>query len=384
MNSKRFAIFSAQFLPSVGGVEKYTDNLAHELARQGHEVMIVTTDASASSGLDRVSEGVEVVRLPCVSLLGGRMPVPRKSAEFKHLWRLVESRSYDGVLVNTRFYIHSLLGLRLAKKQGLRAVLCEHGSAYLTLGNSVVDKVIAMYEHMITTCVKRYNPDFYAVSIKGIEWLQTFRIRSNGVLSNAIDAEIFRGLASKGTYRAKLGLRDDAFLASFVGRFIPEKGIDAMIEAMRILGCRGVPVVLAMAGSGPLESRIRDAGLSNIVVLGKLCQADIASLMIDSDVFCLPTRSEGFSTSLLEAAACATPAIITNVGGVAEVIPDSSYGTVIADANPSTIAAALQYAISHKEDLDKQGLRCYERVRSLYSWERTAQAMIEACENANR
>lgn len=381
---KRFAIFSAQFLPNIGGVEKYTDNLARELARQGHEVVVVTTDAAAPAGAMTVAPGVEVVRLPCFPLIAGRMPVPRKNGEFNRLWNDVCARSYDGVLVNTRFYLHSLLGLKLAKRQGLRAVVCEHGSAYLTFGSALLDKAVIAYEHAITARVKRYRPDFYAVSSKGLDWLKTFGIEGRGVLSNAIDADAFRASSSGRSFRASFDIADERLLVSFVGRFIPEKGVDALIEAMGVIEAKGVPATLVMAGTGPLEERIRTAGLSNIVVAGKLSASDVAALMDESDLFCLPTRSEGFSTSLLEAAACATPALITDVGGVAEMIPDEAYGTVLADARPATIAAAIEKAADEKGRLAKQGALSFERVRALYSWECTARAVADACQNANR
>lgn len=379
---KRFAIFSAQFLPNVGGAEKYTDNLARELARLGHEVVVVTTDASAPAGVEQAAPGVEVVRLPCFPLIGGRMPVPRKNAEFRRLLSEVEARSFDGVLVNTRFYLHSLLGLKFAKRQGMRAVLCEHGSAYLTFGNALLDKAVVAYEHLITARVKHYRPDFYAVSSKGLAWLKTFHIEGCGVLSNAIDADAFCAKASGRSFRAEYGVADDALLVSFVGRFIPEKGVDALIEAMRMLEAQNVAAKLVMAGTGPLEGRIREARLANIVVAGKLDASDVAALMGESDLFCLPTRSEGFSTSLLEASALGTPAAITDVGGVAEMIPDASFGTVLDDARPETIAAALAKAALDKERLVEQGRRCYDRVRERYSWKRTACDVVAAFEKA--
>lgn len=383
-DSKRFAIFSAQFLPNIGGVEKYTDNLARELACQGHEVVVATTDAAAPSGIEKVAPGVEVVRLPCFPLIGGRMPMPRKNGEFKRLWGELCSRSYDGVLVNTRFYLHSLLGLKLAERQGLRAVVCEHGSAYLTFGNALLDKAVVAYEHAITARVKHYRPDFYAVSSKGLEWLSTFGIQGRGVLSNAIDADAFRASSSGRSFRSSFGIKDETLLVSFVGRFIPEKGVDALLEAMRIIDGKGVDAMLVMAGTGPLEDRIRSANLGTVAVAGKLSAPDVAALLEESDLFCLPTRSEGFSTSLLEAAACGTPSLITDVGGVAEMIPDETYGTVLLDARPETIAAAIEAAANDRGRLAKQGALSFERVRALYSWECTACAVADACQDANR
>ncbi|MDO4443475.1 MAG: glycosyltransferase family 4 protein [Slackia sp.] len=381
---EHFIIFSAQFLPNIGGVEKYTDNLARELVRQGYRVTVATTDASAPAGRCTLDGGVEVVRLPCFPLIGGRMPVPRKNAEFKRLWNALAAQRYDGVLVNTRFYLHSLLGLRLAKQQGLTAAVCEHGSAYLTFGSPLVDRAVVAYEHGITARVKRYRPDFYAVSSKGLDWLSTFGIQGKGVLSNAIDADAFRASSSGRSFREDCVVPEDALLVSFVGRFIPEKGVDALIAAMDILEKRGVPAVLVMAGAGPLEERIREAHLSNIVVAGRLDAPDVAALMDESDLFCLPTRSEGFSTSLLEAAACATPAAITDVGGVAEMIPDDRFGIVLADARPETIADAIEAAACDRERLARQGACARDRVRDLYSWECTARAVIAAFENACR
>lgn len=384
MTTRRFAIFSAQFPPSVGGVEKYTDNLARELVRQGHEVVVVTTDASAPAGIEAPAPGMEVVRLPCFPLIGGRMPVPRKNGEFRRLWGEVCARRFDGLLVNTRFYLHSLLGLKLAKRQGLRAVVCEHGSAYLTFGSALLDKAVVAYEHLITARVKHYRPDFYAVSSKGLAWLSTFGIEGCGVLSNAIDADAFCRLSSGRSFRAEFGVPDETLLVSFVGRFIPEKGVDALIEAMRMLEAQDVAVALVMAGTGPLEDRIRESGLSNIVVAGKLDAPDVAALVAESDLFCLPTRSEGFSTSLLEASAAGTPALITDVGGVAEMIPDASFGTVLDDARPETIAAAVAAAAADREGFIRQGRRCAERVRERYSWECTARAVAAAFEKARR
>lgn len=379
MAPKRIAVFSAQYLPHIGGVEKYTANLARALAAQGFEPTVVTSDVSAPAGMERTGDGFDVVRLPSFPLVGGRMPVPRKNAEFRDLWRFVESRPYDAVLVNTRFYLHSLLGLRLAKRQGIRAAVCEHGSAYLTFGNAVLDKAVIAYEHAITMIAKRYRPDFYAVSSKGLSWLGTFGIEGSGVLSNAIDAEVFRASASTRSFRRENGISDGDLLVSFIGRFIPEKGVDALVEAMRILDERGVPAVLAMAGTGPLEEKVRDAGLENIVVLGALEQNDIASLLLQSDLFCLPTRSEGFSTSLLEAAACSTPALITDVGGVAEVIPNADFGTVLSDARAITIADEIARLEADRSLLASQGSHAYERVRTLCSWERTACDAARAC-----
>lgn len=378
--SNHIAIFSALFFPNVGGVEKYTDNLSRALVSQGYSVTIITNNTLDVAEREILDSGAEVVRLPCVSLLSGRMPLPRFCKRYRRLWREIEDDSYSGIFVNTRFYPHSLMGLKLAKRKGLRAIVCEHGSAYLTLGSRVLDRLLAVYERLMTAMVKKYSPDFYAVSGKSSEWLKTFGVETKGVLSNAIDADSFVISSSNRSFRMGLAFSGEDLLACYIGRFVPEKGIHELLGAMRSLEEESVPVKLVMAGYGPLESAICDAGLSNVFLVGKLSQGDIAALLLDADVLCLPTRSEGFSTSLLEAAACGTPAIVTDVGGACEVIPDSTYGTVIEDMESNTIARALRWAAGHRDLLAEQGARCRTRVCSMYTWDDTARAVVKAFE----
>ena len=71
---KWYCFFSAQYLPSMGGVERYTYNLARHLIVKGNRVTVVT---SAVRGLPEheVSEGIEIYRLPSFGFLNGRFPI---------------------------------------------------------------------------------------------------------------------------------------------------------------------------------------------------------------------------------------------------------------------------------------------------------------------
>lgn len=217
------------------------------------------------------------------------------------------------MLVNTRFYLHSLVGVQFAENKGLRAVVLDHGSAYLTLGSELLDWVIERYEDGITAWLKPRDVDFYGISKKSVEWLGHFGIEAKGVISNALDAEAYRAQTSGRRFRKELGIDRPVLLVSFVGRLVVEKGIRPLLEAMGSLQSEGI--YLAVAGEGPLKDEIEACGLPNVHMLGRLDSPDVAALLADSDVLCLPTRSEGFATTLLEAAACGTPCLISNGGG---------------------------------------------------------------------
>ena len=369
-------VFSALYLPSMGGVERFTDSLAAELAAEGHSVIVVTNNTHGLSDSEVLDNGVEVIRLPCKNLINGRYPVPIKNPRYRGLMADLESRQVDGVLVNTRFYLHSLIGVRFAESKGLRAVVLDHGSAYLTIGSRPLDWAIERYEDGITAWLKRRDVDFYGISKKSVEWLRHFGIRAKGVISNAIDAEAYRAQASGRQFREELGV-EDGLLVSFVGRLIPEKGIGALLEIMD--GLQDRSVYLAVAGDGPLFDQVDTSPLSNVHAVGRLNSSDTAALLMDSDLFCLPTRSEGFSTSLLEAAACGTVSLVPDVGGAREIIPNDSFGFVSERVDVNKYAEIIRSVDDGKFDLKAMGIKCRLHVEKLLSWSDVAACVVDAC-----
>lgn len=370
-------IFSALYLPNMGGVERFTDNLAAELAAEGHSVIVVTNNTHGLSNRQVLDNEVEVIRFPCKIFIDGRYPVPIKNACYRRLMADLESRNVDGVLVNTRFYLHSIIGVQFAEKKGLSAVVLDHGSAYLTLGSKRLDWIIERYEDGITAWLKRHDVDFYGISKKSVEWLGHFGIEAKGVISNAIDAEAYRAQSSGRQFRKELGV-EDGLLVSFVGRLTPEKGIDALLEIMGRL--QGRSIHLAVAGDGPLFDKVDKSLLPNIHAVGRLDSSDTAALLMDSDLFCLPTRSEGFSTSLLEASACGTASLVPNVGGAREVAPNDSYGIVTDGVDVDEYANIIRRASDEEFDLKAMGFCCQTHIEKMLSWPDVAGRVVEACD----
>lgn len=385
MNRQRcICMFSTRYAPNVGGVESYTEHLARTLVRLGIRVIVVTSN---THGLEsRTSEsGFDVVRLPCRNLLGGRYPVPQRNAEYRRLVSWLEAQAIDCVVVHARFYPHSLEGLALADRLGASGIVVEHGSAHLTMGHTFVDLAVRAVEHAMTRRVMRHRPRFFAVSRKASAWLGHFGIASSGELPNAIDADAFASLASERDFASELHLEDDAFIVAFAGRLVPEKGALALARAIASLEKEeGAPVCALIAGAGPESHAIEALGCKRVHALGKLSREDLAALLHRADAMALPSRSEGFATALLEAAACKTPAIVTAVGGTDELIPDQRFGVLLADARPETVAQALRKAAGNRALTASQGEAAYRRAKDRCSWDETARLLLEAVYGPSR
>lgn len=368
----RYVLFSALYPPHMGGIENFTYSLAHALVDRGNEVLVVTNDTNGLGAGFTDEDGVGVLRLPCFPFFAGRFPVPKINSVSHKLWKGIERQQFDGVLVNARFYIHSLDGIRFAKGLGITPVVLDHGSAFLSFSNPVIDPLVRTYERLITTLGKWLHPDYYGVSSKSVDWLRSFGIAAKGVIPNSIDAESFRETSSGRDFRNELGLDVESFLVCFVGRLIPEKGIRAILEASRSHRLVEAGVVFVVAGDGALSKEVDDAQGESLRWVGRLSSSDISALLQQSDLLCLPTRSEGFATTLLEASSCGCPSVVTDVGGARELFPNEHFGTIINSMDSAEVEKAIYSLVKNPDVLAEQSRLCRRMVENESSWDKTA------------
>lgn len=383
--SEHIVIATPFYPPHLGGVEQFSQGLARTLVQMGHRATVVTSREGLQPAREQTADGVRVVRLPTHQLLGGRFPLVRKRAGLSELENCFATDPPTGVLANTRFFLTTACVLEAARRRGLRAVVLDHGSAYIGFGIGAVDWAVRAYEHGVTRVVRRYEPDFYGVSQMSAEWLGHFGIEARGCIHNAIDAREFRDASSGRDFRAQLGLDACELLAVFTGRLVVTKGVWHVPDIARRLDEARAPVCLAVAGDGPERERLESSAPANMHVLGRLHREDVSALLQQADLFVFPSEyPEGMPTSIMEAGACGVSSIATNVGGVRELLPDEDHGIVHGVVDTAQWAREITWLEEHREELARRGARCRERIEREFSWERTARAVLDACVRAAR
>ena len=370
-------ISTAYYPPHTGGVEVYTQSIARELVSRGISVVIATSRVDNSPLHEIAHDGVEIFRFPAIDIIG-RYPIPQQSEDYARLWAEFDNRAFDAVVVNTRFYQLSMQMLSYARRKGIRPVLIEHGSGYLTLGNPVLDIAVHLYEHATSIYVRHTNPLCYGVSREACEWAGTFGLQSTGTIHNSIDIAAFRNQSSGRDFRCENNIPKDACIVSFTGRIVPEKGIWIVEGAARELEKEGF--YFLVAGDGADLKKLRAQKPSNMKCLGRLNRPDIAALLECSDIFCFPSESEGLPTSVLEAAACGAFIVATPVGGMGEIIPKDKYGTVLKDMTPHSCADAIRAAFADPVDMRQRAKLCADHIATEFSWRKTADNLLSACE----
>ena len=338
-----YCFITAQYLPVSGGVERYTHNLAGELTARGAHAVVVTSSRPGLPARETDAVGIEIVRVPGLLALGGRFPVVRAGPAFYRTLDEVLARS-DRVVIQTRFYPLSFFAALRCHRLHKHFILIEHGAGHLNLGRPFWNRCGEWYEHAVTAVLRNRVPAFYAVSRAGCGWLRHFRIDAKGVLYNFIDPVQIAGETDgvdPASVRRRWDLPSENPVVLFTGRLVEEKGVLSLAKAVQLLPDGPRAPVAAFAGTGPLEGPLRAAG-GRVRVLGNLPQKEIFPLLKASDVFCLPSRSEGMPTAVLEAAACGCYVVTTSCGGSRELISGPEYGTILPDGSPQSIAQALR------------------------------------------
>lgn len=356
--------FSAQYLPTVGGVERYTWNLALRTVRAGHRAVVVTSALPGLPDRETDPDGIEIIRLPVWPVMKGRFPVVRPAGAAA-LERAMEERKTDFCVIQTRMYTQSILAARAARRHGVPAIVIDHSTGYMPVGGGAVGLAGRLYEQLACGLIRRTGPDFYGVSAAVCRWLKTFGITAKGCLPNAVDPEALQREAAQRPmdWRTRLGLSADTRLVLFVGRLIPEKGAAALAEAVQ-----GLPgTVLVAAGDGPDRSRLQELGA---VAAGAVPHRMVVQLLNQADVYCLPTRyAEGFPTTLLEAAACGCPILCTPTAGTEELLPGPAYGTLLEDTSPQTIRAALKTLLDDPDTAREKARAARSNLCAHFTWD---------------
>jgi glycosyltransferase involved in cell wall biosynthesis len=146
----------------------------------------------------------------------------------------------------------------------------------------------------------------------------------------------------------------------FLSRIVREKGIYEILETYKILKSRFKNLILNIAGTGPELSAIRRKAKNeklDVNFLGYVSGDNKIKLYEESDIYLLPSQSEGCPISLLEAFAFGLPAIVTPVGGIPDFFKDQKMGYMTKNITPDNLVTLLEFLI--KDERSRHSISVY-------------------------
>ena len=183
--------------------------------------------------------------------------------------------------------------------------------------------------------------------------------------------------------RARLGLPGDGPLVANVGRLVPRKGTDVLVEAAALLRRSHPDLTVAVAGDGRDRSRLEHLSRRHrapVRFLGRVADGDLPDVYAAADVFAAPNRTrwagleqEGFGIVFLEAAACGVPQVAGNNGGAPEAVLHAETGLLVDEpGDPAAVAAAVARLLDGDGERARMGECARQRAVQLFGYDALA------------
>lgn len=184
-----------------------------------------------------------------------------------------------------------------------------------------------------------------------------------------------------------LNLPPGAIILVAAGRLTWAKGYEDLISALEIIIKEDQRVHCLIAGDGELrqslEVQISNSGLAeHILLLGYLPRAAVLSLMEISDIFIMPSRSEGTPIALLEAAALRKPILATLVGGIPELLENGKECILVSAGDSIKLANAIRKLIQDRSLAERLAENAYRRVSQEFTLDAQVLATIQSYNKA--
>ena len=377
---KTICFINGIYLPHLGGVERYIENLSKEVVRLGYDVVIITSNTELVE--DKVvNDGISIYRLPVFNILKGRFPIAKPTKRFFELISEIKSLDLSVFVINMRFYSTSLIGVYLSKCMKKPAILIEHVTGYMTINSPYWDFLGHIYENIVTYFLKKNIRNFYAISKACQEWLNHFSIKSKGIIPNGVYTEYTH--QSPISFKEKFNLPDNCIVISYAGRLIREKGILYLIDAFRQVSLNHPNLYLFIAGTGDLMDELQSviSDENNIILTGQIKFDEVMSLLHETDIAVLPSYyPEGLPTFILEAGINKCAVISTDIGGVSDIIPNESYGILVERKSVNAIVIAIEKMLNDPDYKMKTAEKLNKRVIENYDWRTIAKELINELE----
>ena len=352
----KIAVLVFAFPPKwLAGTELATYDIAKRLVSKGHEVHILT---SLDKGLPKesIEEGFYLhrIRFSRINLLG---------AVIFWLPILSKLRKINPDLVHAQ-------GIGMATPALMAKVFLNKPYSIWCQGSDVY--LPWNFKRPLSKLVFRHADAVAAYSENMKKEIQKISDRDICIITNGVDLQLFENLTREKA-RNNLQFNKDQKILTFVGTLRPVKGVKYLIQAMDILIKQKTDIRLILVGDGPdreaLQRMTEDLKLGNyITFIGKVSHEKVPEFMVASDIFVLPSLSEGFGSVNLEAFAAGLPIVATKVGGLPEIIKEGENGLLVESKNPKQLAEIILLLLDNPELRNKFSENNKLKVKN-YTWD---------------
>jgi len=384
-----------------GGMNVYVREVTHQLGRMGIHVDVFTRsqDEHVPHVLHDLGYGNRVVHVPA----GPEVPLPKKELtaylpEFvAGIKNFVQNKDAHYDLIHSHYWMSGVAALELKTEWNIPVVHMFH-----TLGvmkNRVAqspEELEGEYriegERKVLKSVDRIVAATPA-ELAQLQWLYQSDVRNIVVIPPGVDLSHLYPIP---TDEAKevIGVPASGHMLLFVGRIEPLKGLDVLIEALALINQEGIldtcRLCLSVIGGDPeatneqmnsemkrLQTLREKFGLQDMITfLGQRSQDTLPYYYSAAEAVVVPSHYESFGMVALEAMACGTPVVASQVGGLAFLVQDGETGFHVPDGDAQALSERLTVLLKDNKLRHKMGNNA-TAFASQYSWDKISNRLIK-------
>ena len=320
----------------IGGIAQHVQGLTKFLKKNGHEVEIMSSENTFTIPV----KGLKNPSFMVSSFLKSKF---KKSFDIVHAHNIPSALAMKNSSGKKIITIHGIFSEQIEQL---------HGNTTRSISEKYEKDALAWADAI--TVISKEAIEHY--SNLGFDVIQ---------IPNGIDLSLFEQKEDKRFKKQVI----------FAGRLSKEKGIDTLIEI-----CKKLPskIHLLIIGEGPEINNIKkiESEYDNIHYLGTQNHEQTISLIKGSDVLVQPSLSEGISSTILEAMACKTPIIASNVGGNMELLEDQKSGILVDPTDYEKYCVKIIELVSNSELRNSIAKSAFNTVKK-YDWEIVGNQYLE-------
>lgn len=363
----------------VGGISRVVHDLSKRLIKDGHEVTVVTyRDGDVPEFED--DKGVKVYRV-------------------------------DNYMINSNNFIDWVLQLNFNMVTKVNQIITEQGTfdvihAHDWLVANAAKVIKSSYDLPLVSTIHATESgrnsgihDETQKYINDTEWMLTYEsseiiVNSNymkgelqrlfglpfekiNVVPNGVNLTLFNSVERDYNFRRRFAM-DNEKIILFMGRLVNEKGVQHLISAMpKILqGYHDTKLVIAGKGAmiDELKAQVEALGISQKVYFaGYLSGKDVARMYKSADISVFPSTYEPFGIVALEAMLAENPVVVSDIGGLNEIVSHRENGMKTYAGNPNSIADSILELLYDHQLCANIVKKAKAKVRNEYNWNKIAQ-----------
>lgn len=366
-----------------GGSEIHIKELSEALVRLGVDISVVCNSQYAKNEIITTDNGVEYNIVPSLSCRRRKTFVDEGVAR---LSTMISNKSMYERLIKIKadiFHQHDLISnytntLRLHSK-GCRLILTNHLGEFLILKRYLPKKALRMF-------LKPYN-----VIIGPSKELTPHAFHPNTeTIYNGFNPRIFnKNIETRKKIRNQLSVKTNEWLIVVARRWAPTKGVLFAARAARELTKirNDIKWIFLCQNSPGFETYKRKIwnlleDLSNVFIFDTQAPHRLAEFLNAADIALFPSILEAVSIAALEAMACGTSVMATNVGGMSEIVRDYETGLLLPNHEHKEIVKAINTITSQPEVIFKVARNAEDFVEREFYWDSIAKQTLSLYESA--